>query len=308
MTVIRKVATRSASAIMYVHLIVQLSRDETCNNRFPRLISYHARINGQLVTVKRLMKVKKIMEPTNESGVLDRRILVVDDAADTRLILSLRLQREGFTVYSAASGAEAIEVVRREGLPNLVLLDIMMPDMDGFAVAAELRRMGDIPIIFLSALTDVDTKVEGLTLYAEDYVTKPFAVNELLARIRRILLRARSDDAFEPELEIDEHLRVNFAKQYAVVDEEQITLTPIENRLLNILYNNRGRVLSPAYLLAKAWDPIRKGSVESLWVHMRRLRTKIESDPDNPQYVVTVRGHGYCLPQPNQRFDAVSQE
>ncbi len=97
--------------------------------------------------------------------------------------------------------------------------------------------------------------------------------------------------------------RVNFAKQYAVVNEQQLTLTPTENRILNILYNHRGRVLSPGYLLAKAWDPIRKGSVESLWVHMRRLRSKIEPDPDRPRYVVTVRGQGYCLPQPNQKFE-----
>ena len=98
---------------------------------------------------------------------------------------------------------------------------------------------------------------------------------------------------------IDEKLRINFAQQYAVVGDDQITLTPTENRLLHILYNNRGRVLSPGFLLAKAWDPVRKGSVESLWVHVRRLRSKIEPDPDNPRYVVTVRGQGYCLPQRN---------
>ena len=172
-----------------------------------------------------------------------QRILVVDDAADTRLILNLRLQREGYTVSTAESGAAALEIIKREGLPDLVLLDIMMPDMDGFAVAAELHRMGDIPIIFLSALSDVDTKVEGLTLYAEDYVTKPFAVAELLARIRRILLRTGAGRGHEPELLIDDHLRINFAKQYATLDQQQVSLTPTENRILNILYNNRGRVL-----------------------------------------------------------------
>ena len=226
-----------------------------------------------------------------------RRILVVDDAADTRLMLNLRLQREGYTVYAAGSGTEALEIVQQEGLPHLVILDIMMPGMDGFAVAAELRRMGDIPIIFLSALSDTNTKVEGLNRYAEDYITKPFAFSELLARVRRILLRVASDQVVDPELIIDEHLRINFAQQYAVVDNDQIMLTPTENRLMHILYNNRGRVLSPGFLLAKAWDPVRKGTVESLWVHVRRLRSKIEPDPDNPRYVVTVRGQGYCLPQ-----------
>lgn len=225
------------------------------------------------------------------------RILVVDDAADTRLLLNLRLQREGYEVFTASSGSEALEMIQKEGLPHLVLLDIMMPGMDGFAVASELRRMGDISIIFLSALSDTDTKVEGLNRFAEDYVTKPFDFSELSARIRRVLLRVATDQNADPEQAIDDRLSVNFAQQYAILDDQQITLTPTENRLIHILFNNRGRVLSPGFLLAKAWDPVRRGTVESLWVHMRRLRSKIEPDPDNPRYVVTVRGQGYCLPQ-----------
>lgn len=229
-----------------------------------------------------------------------KRILVVDDATETRLMLNMRLQREGYLIYAASSGAEALDIVQQQGLPHLVILDIMMPGMDGFAVATELRRMGDVPIIFLSALSDTETKVEGLNRYAEDYITKPFAFAELLARVRRILLRVASDQTVDPELAIDERLRVNFAQQYAVIDADQITLTPTENRLMHILYNNRGRVLSPGFLLAKAWDPVRKGTLESLWVHVRRLRNKIEPDPDNPRYIVTVRGQGYCLPQRDQ--------
>ncbi len=225
------------------------------------------------------------------------RILVVDDAADTRLLLNLRLQRQGYEVLTAGSGTEALEIIQKEGLPDLVLLDIMMPGMDGFAVAQELRRMGDIPIIFLSALSDTETKVEGLSRFAEDYITKPFDFEELLARIRRVLLRVAAAGEADPEHTIDDYLQVNFAQQYAVVGGKQVTLTPTENRLLHILYANRGRVLSPGFLLAKAWDPVRQGTVESLWVHMRRLRSKIEPDPDNPRYIVTVRGQGYCLPQ-----------
>jgi DNA-binding response OmpR family regulator len=225
------------------------------------------------------------------------RILVVDDAADTRLLLNLRLQREGYEVFTASSGTEALEMIQKEGLPHLVLLDIMMPGMDGFAVASELRRMGDISIIFLSALSDTDTKVEGLNRFAEDYVTKPFDFTELSARIRRVLLRVATDQNADPEQAIDDRLAINFAQQYAILDGNQITLTPTENRLVHILFNNRGRVLSPGFLLAKAWDPVRRGTVESLWVHMRRLRSKIEPDADNPRYIVTVRGQGYCLPQ-----------
>ena len=136
----------------------------------------------------------------------------------------------------------ALEIVKQEGLPHLVILDIMMPGMDGFAVANELRKIGDVSIIFLSALSDTETKVEGLTRYAEDYITKPFAFTELLARVRRVLVRTSTERAVDPELVIDEGLRINFAQQYAVVNNQQITLTPTENRLLHVLYNNRGPI------------------------------------------------------------------
>ena len=213
------------------------------------------------------------------------------------------MQREGYTVYTAEGGREALEIIRREGLPNLVLLDIMMPDMDGFAVAAELRRMGDIPIIFLSALSDVDTKVEGLTLYAEDYVTKPFALSELLARIRRILLRSGQDQTFEPEMIIDERLRVNFAKQYAVVNEEQITLTPTENRILNIYIT----IAAVCCRLATYWPRLGIPSARAALNRYgctcagcaaRSSRTRITLAMLSP-----CAAKGYCLPQPNQKFE-----
>lgn len=225
-----------------------------------------------------------------------QHILVVDDAADTRLLLNLRLQREGYKVSTAGGAAEALQIVQKEGLPDLALLDIMMPEVDGLTLAEELRTIGDIPIIFLTALSDTDTKVQAINHFAEDYITKPFAFPELVARVRRVLMRMNTSQQADPEIYIDEHLRINFAQQYATLDGEQITLTPTENRLLNILFTNRGRVLSPGFLLAKAWDPVRQGTIESLWVHMRRLRSKIEADAENPRYVVTVRGQGYCLP------------
>mgnify|MGYP001179596904 CR=1 FL=1 len=226
-----------------------------------------------------------------------QRILVVDDDADTRTMLNLRLQREGFTVIAAASGEEALAHVRNEGVPSLVLLDIMLPDMDGFAVAGELRTIGSVPIIFLSALSDTERKVEGINRYAEDYVTKPFAFSELLARIQRVLARPANVNQPDPEQMIDEHLRINFAQNYAILNDKQITLTPTEVRLMYVLYTNRGRVLSAGFLLAKVWEPAQRGTVESLWVHIRRLRNKIEPEPEHPRYVVTVRGQGYCLPQ-----------
>ncbi len=241
-------------------------------------------------------------EPKSGDSFNPKRILIVDDAADTRLTLGLRLKREGFIVSSANSGPDALKIIATEGIPHLVILDIMMPGMDGFAFAEELRKVGNVPIIFLSALTDTETKVEGITQFAEDYVTKPFEFTELLARIERVLKRISPDLNVDPITAIDDRLSVNFAQQYAIVNDEQIALTPTEGRLLRMLYSNRGRVLSTSYLLSKAWDPLRQGTVESLWVHIRRLRNKIEEDPNSPQYVVTVRGQGYCLPQQTQRI------
>jgi DNA-binding response OmpR family regulator len=173
-----------------------------------------------------------------------KQILIVDDAADTRLMLSLRLQREGFLVSAASSGPDALKTIATEGMPHLIILDIMMPGMDGFASAREFRRLGNVPIIFLSALTDTETKVEGITQYAEDYITKPFEFSELLARVRRVLKRISQDTNIDPVLVVDERLSVNFAQQYAIIDDEQIALTPTETRILRTLYSNRGRVLS----------------------------------------------------------------
>lgn len=227
-----------------------------------------------------------------------QRILVVDDAADTRLTLSLRLQREGYLVSTANGAADAFKMIELDGLPHLIILDIMMPEVDGFTFAKEVRELSEIPIIFLSAVTDTDTKIEGLTQFAEDYVTKPFDFGELSARIHRVLARAAPQQSSDPEIKIDKRLRVNFAQQYIIVDKKQLALTPTENRILRALYVERGRVVSAPFLLSQVWDTAHQGTIESLWVHMRRLRAKIEADPSDPQYVVTVRGKGYCLPQP----------
>jgi DNA-binding response OmpR family regulator len=242
------------------------------------------------------------LESINRDKINLKRILIVDDAADNRLMLGLRLKREGFQVSSASSGTDALKTIATEGLPDLVILDIMMPGMSGFDIAEEFRKLGNVPIIFLSALTDTETKVEGITQFAEDYITKPFEFPELLARIRRVLKRVSPNQNMDPILIIDDRLSVNFAQQYAVIDHEHIALTPTEGRILRTLYSNRGRVLSANYLLSNAWDPLRQGSVESLWVHIRRLRNKIEENPDKPQYVVTIRGQGYCLPQQTQQI------
>lgn len=224
-----------------------------------------------------------------------KRLLVIDDASDMHLMLATQLGLAGYRLTMARSGQDALDSIQRDGLPDLVLLDIMMPGMDGFEVAAAIHQLGPIPIICLSALSDVETKVDALNRFADDYVTKPFAFSELLARIERVLRRVSCGLGNDADVTIDERLHINFAQQYALVDAEQIPLTPIECRIMQTLYQNRGRVLPAEFLLQRSWDSGRQGTIQSLWVHIRRLRSKIEADPDHPQYVVTVRGQGYCM-------------
>lgn len=234
-------------------------------------------------------------EPVAENQLEPQTILIVDDEVQTSSLLRIQLQRQGYQVIAANGGTEALEHVRLEGLPGLAVIDIMMPGMDGFQLADELRKIGEIPIIFLSALSDTATKVEGISKFAEDYVTKPFNFSELLARVKRILTHAVSRQSIAPEVVIDQRLKINFAQQTVLVNDQPVTLTPSENRLLHVLYKYRGRILSPTFIVENAWDATRKRSIDSLYVHMRRLRSKIEPDPENPHYITTVPGRGYSL-------------
>lgn len=239
-----------------------------------------------------------------QTGIYDsphRHILVVDDGNDTRLMLKLGLQRAGYSVIEANSGKQALDLVYQNGLPQLVILDILMPDMDGFTVAKELLCLCYIPIIFLSALSDAKTKVEALDNYAEDYVSKPFHFEELLSRIRRVLTRVNLGQTTEPDSIIDERLRINFNHHYLCIDDNYVRLTPFEAQLMLLLYTNRGRIVSPEFLVANVGDIKETCTIETLRAHIRRLRIKIEPYVRRPRYIVTVRGKGYFLPTTIQK-------
>ncbi len=165
-------------------------------------------------------------------------ILVVDDCVETRLMVALRLQREGYVISTAGSGPEALSLVRHDGLPNLIVLDTVMPGMDGFAVAEELHVMGDTPLIFMSALANSSADAERIRRCAQDYVTKPFAFCELSTRVQRVLSRTPSHEVTDVEAVVDERLRINFARQYALIKNDKVALTPTESRLLHTLYNH----------------------------------------------------------------------
>jgi DNA-binding response OmpR family regulator len=221
------------------------------------------------------------------------RILSVEDDERIRTAVKLALEDEGWTVEEADTGEEALNAFQRQP-SDVVLIDIMLPGIDGFDVCRAIRRASDVPIVMVTARADTHDVVAGLEAGADDYLTKPFAPKELSARIRALLRRARSSDSGSP------HLR--FGDLEIVPDEgvvrrsgEEIHLTKTEFRLLVELGSSPGRVFSRETLLERVWGYGYFGDGRLVDVHVRRLRTKVEADPANPRHVVTVRGLGYKL-------------
>ena len=221
------------------------------------------------------------------------RILTVEDDERIRTSVKLALEDEGWEVAEATNGEEAIAYFARQPT-DVVLIDIMLPGLDGFDVCRAVRRLSDVPIIMVTARADTHDVVAGLEAGADDYLTKPFVPKELSARIRALLRRARSADTGVT--------RMRFADLEIVPQEgtvtrngEPIHLTKTEFRLLVELAANAGRVFSREALLEKVWGHDYFGDGRLVDVHIRRLRTKVEADPAEPRYVVTVRGLGYKL-------------
>lgn len=225
------------------------------------------------------------------------RVLIVDKSLPFRELLCGLLRSFGLCAETAASEFDALSLVTRQEPPDLLILELDATSANPFHTAEQLRLQGrETPIIFTAEIRDVETIVTALTYYAEDFVIKSSHPAELAARVRRVLLRTGPLHDDNLEHAVDNRLRINFVQQYAVIDGQRTPLTPTENRLLKTLYEHRGSVITPAFLLANAWKSDQAGSLESLWVHIRRLRSKIEPDPTAPVYVVTVRGRGYYLP------------
>ena len=221
------------------------------------------------------------------------RILTVEDDERIRTAVKLALEDEGWQVSEASSGEDALGVFTRAPA-DVVLIDIMLPGIDGFEVCRSIRRISDVPIIMVTARADTHDVVAGLEAGADDYLTKPFAPKELSARIRALLRRVRTS---EPGMS-----RLVFGELEIVPDEgvvrrggEELHLTKTEFRLLVELGTNPGRVLSREVLLERVWGYGYFGDGRLVDVHVRRLRTKVERDPANPRHVVTVRGLGYKL-------------
>jgi DNA-binding response OmpR family regulator len=220
-------------------------------------------------------------------------ILVVDDEPRMRQFIRMNLELEKYRVSEAANGLEALDKVREE-IPDLVLLDVMMPEMDGFETLKLIREVSSVPVIMLTVKADEEDKVRGLELGADDYVTKPFSPRELSSRIKAVLRRVEvpstSDKAI---IKVDDHLSIDFNRREVIVEEEHIKLRPTEYRLLYHLVNNAGWTMPHETLLSKVWGHAYRDETHYLRLYITYLRQKIEPDPAHPRYILTERGLGY---------------
>ena len=230
-----------------------------------------------------------MMEATSKKN----RILVVDDERGLVKLIRLNLEHDGFEVFEANNGAQAMDRLRAV-LPDLVLLDVMMPDLDGFQVLRMIREIGSTPVIMLTAKGEENDKVRGLELGADDYVTKPFSPRELTSRIRAVLRRGSfSDQTDTGKIDVDGRLQIDFDRHEIWVDGELIQLRPTEYRLLYHLVKNAGWVLTHDQILSKVWGYEYEDEPHYVRLYINYLRKKIEKDPTNPRYILTERGVGY---------------
>jgi two-component system KDP operon response regulator KdpE len=227
------------------------------------------------------------------SELKDKLILVVDDEPRMVSFMRMNLELEGCRVISATNGREALEKVRDE-MPDMVLLDVMMPVMDGFEALRRLREASQVPVIMLTAKDSEDDRVKGLELGADDYLGKPFSHRELVSRMRAVLRRHYTPPPTQPTLvQVDERLAIDFARREVLVNGERVNLRPTEYRLLYHLVQNAGYVMTHEQLLAKVWGPEYRDETHYLRLYVTYLRQKIEEDQANPKYILTERGVGY---------------
>jgi len=221
-----------------------------------------------------------------------QRVLVVDDENSIRRYLHTALTAQGFTVYEAANGQEALNAAVANR-PDVIILDLGLPDFDGIEVTRRLREWAQTPIIILSVREAENDKIAALDAGADDYLTKPFGTGELMARMR-VVMRRLANKSDEPTLQVDK-LKMDLSRRIVTMDETQISLTPTEYEILRLLLQNAGKVLTHHQLLRQVWGTAYESEMHILRVNISNLRRKIEPDPARPHYLVTESGVGYRL-------------
>jgi two-component system KDP operon response regulator KdpE len=223
----------------------------------------------------------------------NKKILVVDDEERMARFIRLNLEHDGFQVIECYKGMQAVGLLR-DKMPDVVLLDVMLPDVDGFEVLQLIREVSSVPVIMLTAKGEEEDRVKGLELGADDYVTKPFSPKELVSRVRAVLRRSdQSATTGEGIIEVDQHLKLDFGRREIRLDGELIKLRPTEYRLLYHLVKNAGWVMTYDQILAKVWGYEYRDEPHYVRLYVNYLRQKLEKDPANPKYILTERGVGY---------------
>lgn len=231
---------------------------------------------------------------------MSSRILVVDDEPLYVHLLQVNLKAEGYDVIAGTNGEEALEKVSSQN-PDLVILDIMMPKLDGITTCERIRQFSNVPIIMLTARGEEQDRVRGLNAGADDYVVKPFSATELVARVRAVLRRAQNtDQETQNRYFTHDNLRIDFARAEVWKDSKPIFLSATEYRLLIQFAHHVGQVLTAEELLVAIWGPQYRDDKEILWVSIARLRQKLEDNPHQPRHIVTRSGLGYLMP-PNEK-------
>jgi DNA-binding response OmpR family regulator len=227
---------------------------------------------------------------------MNQRILIVDDEPRFIRLIEANLQTEGYQILQAKDGKQAVEQAANEK-PDLVLLDVMMPEMDGFQACERIRQFSNVPIIMLTARGEEDQRIRGLNLGADDYIVKPFSAGEMLARVRAVLRRAQTAAPESGETLFSRgSLQIDFARAEVRLDGELVSLSATEYRLLLQFAHSAGRILTAEDLLRNVWGEEYKDEKEILWVSISRLRQKLEKDPKQPELIVTHSGEGYSMP------------
>jgi two-component system KDP operon response regulator KdpE len=221
-----------------------------------------------------------------------RRVLVVDDEPRMIHFIRLNLEHDGFQVSEATSGTRALEQLRDQ-LPDMVLLDVMMAELDGFETLRLIREISNVPVIMLTAKGEEDDRVRGLELGADDYITKPFSPRELVSRVRAVLRRTEPAAAGSEVIAVDERLKIDLARREVWVEGKLVKLRPTEFKMLYHLVQNAGWVVPHEQLLAKVWGYEYRDETHYVRLYINYLRQKLEKDPSNPTYILTERGVGY---------------
>jgi len=222
-----------------------------------------------------------------------RRILVVDDEERMVRFIRMNLEHDGFQVSEAFNGKQAIQKIR-DVTPDLILLDVMMPDLDGFEVLEMVRDVSQVPVIMLTAKGEEDDRVRGLELGADDYVTKPFSPRELVSRVKAVLRRTEgATGSMHGLIEVDDRLKIDFDRREIWLEGKLVKLRPTEYRMLYHLVQNAGWVVTHDQLLTKVWGYEYRDEPHYVRLYINYLRQKLEADPSNPKYILTERGVGY---------------